>query len=156
MERYRHGEWEHAEQLLRQVLSRNFEVPGTHCHLARVLVLADRDREARVEVAAAWESRADGPPYTVQRVVYFQLLFALLEGEDPAPLLKLLRAELARPEAFMEWEIERMLEHLRPRLPPHAFELLHTIAEVINDRAAMPKLAAFPEWFRADEGISGE
>ena len=156
LECYRDGDLPHAEQLLRRVLASNFEVPATHCLLARVLLLLDRDADARLEVAAAWESRAEGPPYIVQRILYFQLLFALLDGEDPAPLLQQLRLELARPEAFAEWEIEPMLEHLKLRLHPHAFELLHTIAEVINDRAAMPKLEAFPEWPRRDEGTPNE
>ncbi len=146
LECYREGDFTHAEQLLRKVLERGFEVPGTHCHLARVLLLMGRDRDAGSEVAAGWEHRAEGSPYIPQRILYFQLLFALLDGADSGALLRELRRELARPEAFQEWDIERMLQHVKPRLAAHAFDFLHALAAAINDRAAMAKLEAFPEW----------
>ena len=59
LECYREGDYPHAEQLLRRVLKMDFELPGSHYHLARVPLLMDRDQEALPEVTLAWEHRAE-------------------------------------------------------------------------------------------------
>src|SRR2546428_9073182 len=50
-----------AERVLRGLLEEGFEIPSTHCHLARVLLLMDRAAEARQHVALAWNQISDAP-----------------------------------------------------------------------------------------------
>jgi hypothetical protein len=84
-----------------------------------------------------------------QRVLYFEILLAFLDGKPPDELLRSMATELARPEAYQEWDLERMLEHLRPCLSPEDHALLTGLSHVINDRKAMPELDTRPAWRRA-------
>jgi Flp pilus assembly protein TadD len=146
LECYREGEYWHADQLLRRVLEGHFEVGSTHCLLARVLLLMDRDNEARAEVEQACENRADWQPYTAQRVYFFQALFGLLDGIAPTETLQNLKKELLRPDAMQEWDLRRLLDHLKSRLTPEANELLEALSAAINDRAAMQYLEILSPW----------
>jgi hypothetical protein len=82
---------------------------------------------------------AEGPPYTLQRILYFETLFALLDGRPPDECLRSMAAELARPEGFQEWDLEKMLEHLHAHLSPENNALLTALSHVINDRKAVPE-----------------
>jgi tetratricopeptide (TPR) repeat protein len=143
---YQDGDYPHAEQLLRRVLEGHFEVPSTHCLLARVLLLLDRDQEAQAEVEKALENRADWQPYTGQRVYFFQAVFALLNGTAATEALRNLRTELLRPDAIEEWDLKRLLDHLQPRLTPEGYELLKALSAAINDRSAIQHLEILPAW----------
>ena len=44
----------------------------------------------------------------------------------------------------MEWDLKRLLDHLKPRLTPEAHELLEAFSAAINDRAAIKHLEALP------------
>jgi hypothetical protein len=84
--RNRKGDYPRAEQLLRFVLERHFEVASTHCHLARVLLPMDRDKEARSEAEEARANRADGS-LTSGSAFILQALFGLLGGIAPTEAL---------------------------------------------------------------------
>jgi hypothetical protein len=144
LESYQEGDYPRAEQLLRFILERRFEVPDTHCLLARVLLVADRDKEARDEVQKACENHADWQSYTAQRVYFLQTLFGLLDGITPTDALQNLKTELLRPGPAMEWNLRPLLDHLKPRLTPEACELLGALSAAINDRAAMQHLETSP------------
>jgi hypothetical protein len=146
LECYRCGDYARAERLYQRVLRAGFEVAGTHVLLARVFLVTDREREARTEVELAKQHLAEGEAYLTQRVRYLQVLFGLLDGHVPADALLALKQELARPDAFMEWDLKTLLEHLKPRLTVDAYELLEAIAAAINDRAAMDRLNTLPMW----------
>ncbi len=146
LECYRDGDYSRAEQLLRRVLEGHFEVPSTHCLLARVLLLMDRDNEAYSEVDKACGNQADWQPYTGQRVYFLQAVFALLNGTSPAEALQSLKKELMRPNAMQEWDLKLLLDHLKPRLMPEAHELLEALSAAMNDRAAMNHLETLPAW----------
>jgi hypothetical protein len=111
--------------------------------------MLDRFAEARDEAAHAREHLGDALPYTTHRVVYFEILFALLAGKPPDKSLLSMAAELAQPEAYMEWDLNKMLDHLRPRLSPEDYALLTALSHVINDRKTMSELEAQPAWRRA-------
>jgi tetratricopeptide (TPR) repeat protein len=153
---YRLGEYSEAELLLKRVIQNNFELSGNHCHLARVLILTGRDREAREEVAKAWEHHTEGPPYVVPRILLFQLLFATL-GQDQSTLidsqstfvLGQLKTALQNDAAFAEWAMQPVLDHLRSRLRTQDLELLTTLVAALNDRTKLPNLERFPEWREA-------
>ena len=121
-----------AERVLRGLLEEGFEIPSTHCHLARVLLLMDRAAEARQHVALAWNQISDAPPSIVPRIVFFQLLFALQDGsrteagddeQGPARQIGRLKTALQSENSHAEWNIQAMLDHLavtrraEPRAP---------------------------------------
>jgi len=143
---YQKGDYARTETLLRQVLARGFEIPGTNCHLARALILAGRDAEARESVAQAWAHRADAPPYVVPRILWFQTAFALLDGNPPGPLLARLKTALQKEGAIMEWTMDPVLAHLQPKLPAEAYALLTALVAALSYADKLPDLDEFPEW----------
>jgi hypothetical protein len=108
--------------------------------------MMDRDKEALAEVELAWKHRAEGQPYIPQRIHFLQALFSLLDGTSPMEALQNLKRELQRPDAVMEWDLRRLLDHLKPRFTPEASELLESLSAAINDRAAMKHLETLPAW----------
>jgi len=140
---FQERDYANAERILRSLITRNFEIPGTHVHLARVLLLQDRDEEARVEIEAAWERRDDGPLYTLQRILFLRVLIARLRGESATDHIRALRLELDRTTETMEWNVAGLLEHIRPRLADIDYELLMALVSAINDldaRARLPQV----------------
>jgi len=79
-------------------------------------------------------------------VAYFQILLGALKGQIPEEPVARIRGELARRDAFMEFDLRAMLEHVKPRVAPGDFEFLTALAEAINDRGKLPALQAFPQW----------
>jgi len=83
-----------AEELLRELLQERFEVPSTHCHLARVLLMTDRVEEAQREINQAWVTREEAPPYFVPRILFFQCAFALLDAANTNTVVGQIKAAL--------------------------------------------------------------
>ena len=50
----------------------------------------------------------------------------------------------------MEWDLKRLLDHLKPRLTAEAYELLEALSAAINDRAAIKHLETLPAWKAAN------
>jgi len=146
---YKQGNYVEAEELLRSLIAAGFEIAGTHCHRARVLLMTDRIDEARQEVARAWEHRAEAPAYVVPRILFFQLLFAMQEEANPSSIIGTLKSTLHAEDAQMEWTTQPLLEHFKPRFKPEAYALLEAIAAAINSRAAIAELDDFPLWREA-------
>ncbi|MCX6901629.1 MAG: hypothetical protein NT105_23360 [Verrucomicrobia bacterium] len=149
---YQNCKYAEAEKLLRPFIAEGYELAGTHCHLARVLLMMDREPEARQEVAQAWEHRNNSPSYVIPRILFFQVLFALLDeaktaaaappavspsaAKPPRPasadLLERLRDELVEKKSYAEWTLRPLLHHVRPRLNEEDFELICALAVEIN------------------------
>jgi Flp pilus assembly protein TadD len=140
LDSYRLGNHTLATVFLRRILEAGFELPGTHCHLARVLLLSDEIDTARHEIAQAWQHRADAPPYVLPRILFFQLLFAFLDHADSGTTLNRLKHALAQEGAHMEWMIQPVLEHLRPRLSPGDMALLQAVSAAIDSEKNMDLL----------------
>ena len=49
----------------------------------------------------------------------------------------------------MEWTIQTVIEHLKPRLPPSHRALLEAVSPAMGDKKNLEKLNAFPRWFDA-------
>jgi len=45
-----------------------------------------------------------------------------------------------RPDEAMEWDLRRLLDHLKPRLTSEAYEPIEMLSAAINDRAVMKQL----------------
>ena len=140
------GDYALAETLLQRVLQQGFELPSTHLHSARIAVLADRDADAREHVAEAWQHHAGAPPYVAPRLLFFDVLFALLDGADARPALGRLKHALAPDDAHMEWAMQPVLDHVRPRLADDLHALLTALVAALSNRTNLTALDAFQAW----------
>ncbi|MGA3372081.1 MAG: proteasome accessory factor PafA2 family protein [Terracidiphilus sp.] len=148
------GDFAGAETIIRGLLAEQFMMPSSLCHLARVLLMTGREAEAREQIAAAWAIHEDVSTYVVARMIFFQLVFAMLDGAELtgpeiAAVVARIRAALSEPAAHLDWTILPMLDHLRPRLGEANYTLLKVLAEALSDASALPNLDDFPVWRNA-------
>ena len=143
-----------AEALLRGLLQERFEVPSTHCHLARVLLLTYRNEEARQEIHHAWAARKEAPAYVVPRILFFQCVFKMLDTDDTAAIVGQIKAALRSPDAHLEWTIQPLVDHLQSRLGETNYQFLTALARALSGANAMPQLDEFPQWRNAAPATS--
>ncbi len=140
------GDFAGAEVLLRGLLEECFMLPSTRCHMARVLVMTDREPEARDQINQAWSIRDHADTYVVPRMLFFQLVFALLDETDTAGVIGLMRTALRGFGATLDWAIVPMLDHLRPRIGEENYEFLKVLAKVLSGSEQVLELEEFPQW----------
>jgi len=141
------GEYALAEELLERVLDADFEVPGTSCHLARVLILSGRLDEARSYVDRASTNSSDGcPSYVVTRILFLQLLFAYMDGNEPTPYLRRLKDHLSDSRAYNSWDIHEVTSKTQELIGPAHFPLVAALANAICDKDQLEILESFPAW----------
>ena len=145
-DRYEQGEYALAESLLRGCLDEGFEEPGTRCHLARTLMMADREVEARQEIRRAWEVRRDGPAYVLPRILWFQCLFALLDRADSSEYVRQFKEALHNPGAYMDWTMRPLLVHIRSRLGRRDFRFIRALAAAASSPHGVRRLARCAQW----------
>jgi WD40 repeat protein len=158
------GDFPGAEALLRGLLQEGYEAPGTHCHLARLLMMTDRDSEARQEIRQACYAWADGeekPGYVLLRILFFQCLFSMLDGVDISNAfgrIKSALSVLAAHSGFwpQPWTIKPMLDHLRLRLGETNHAFLKALLEAVIHGRAIPLLDEFPQWRDAAAPSDGD
>jgi tetratricopeptide (TPR) repeat protein len=152
------GDYFHTEEILRFLLAKGFEVPSTHCHLARVLILLNRETEAREEIVHAWESREKAQPYVLRRILFFQFLLALLDGRDGkdpekrkeiAQRITEIKAALQDESGHIDWTMQPVLDYLQPRLTPDAHTFLTVLLSVLCDRQHLHELDDFAVWWES-------
>lgn len=147
---YQQGDYIKAEKLLRQLLKQCFELPGIHCHLARVLVMQDRIGDAGKEIQLAWEHYDEAPAYVIAHILLFQIAFSLLDGTDPSPHLGRLKTALGAAGAFREWwNMTPVLEKLHESLSPDNYAFLTALVAALNTKENLSALDAFPVWREA-------
>ena len=160
---YRLGDYAQALALLRRVLEKGFEIPGTHCHVARVALMTDDLPGASEHAEQAWERRAEGPPYVTSRILWLELAVAMLNGDTSsvAPLLGRLKTALQAPGGIMEWTMDPVLAHLQPKLTGEDHALLTALVAAMISPDKLADLDRFPHGgmrrrkiFRAGVGSS--
>ena len=143
---YRARDYAAAEVLLRGLVQEGYEVASNRCHRARVLVLMDRDEDARQEIRLASDTLATAYSYVLPRVLFFQWMFSVLDGVENAAVVGEMREALLEPGANSEWTIQPMLDYLRPRLGESNFRFLKALARALSYPGATANLATFPQW----------
>ena len=152
LEAYLAGNYAEAERLLRSLADDNFELPDTHCHLARLLLIQNRLADAAVEIISAWVNRNDGAPYVQFRIFWLLLTLhyvapAAATGiADEQAIVGWLKMGLGHKAAHAEWAMEPVLAHLQPLLPDGQFQFLAALVAALSDRAKVSDLNRFPEW----------
>ncbi len=140
------GCYQEAEQLLRTCVAEGYELGSNRCHLARVLMLMNREEEARIEVELAWESRTGAASYVAPRILFFRLLFGMLDGSDLIDTIRELKSRLHHGGASSSWTIQPVVEHIGPRLCGDDYELLKSIASVLSESGRAPDLCENERW----------
>lgn len=156
LECYKRGDYAQAKELLELLLDTNFEVPGTLLHLVRLDLVTDDIQGARKHVAEAWEQRADAKPYVVSRILWCQLALAILEeftdtlSETNTLLIGRLKTALESDASHMEWDMDPVLTHLRPKLTAEHHALLTALVAALSDRANLSTMDQFLLWREAE------
>jgi hypothetical protein len=146
---YENGNYICAVELLRELLQGQFELPSTHCHLVRVLLMMDMQDEARLELNLAWETREEGPTYVLPRVLFLQCLFAMLDHVEIAGIVRQIREAFELPDAHLDWTVRPLIDHMRRHLSDADCQFLAALADAVSDRGSMPDLDEFPQWREA-------
>ena len=116
------------------MISMDFDLPGTYCHLARVQLMTGQEDEAGNSVARAWELKEKASGYVVPRIIYFQILLLMLDNQDFSFWIKKINEEIRKPYSTMEWHIQPLLEMLKPRLTQENHQILVTLAEFLQTK----------------------
>jgi proteasome accessory factor A len=140
------GDYAGAEALLRVLLEERFCLPSTNCHMARVLLMTNREAEAREQIDMGWAIHRNAPTYVVGRMLCFRIIFALFDEADISGLIEQIKATLQQPGADLDWTIRPMLDHLRPRFSDADFRFLDALAATLSNIRNMPQLEQFPQW----------
>ena len=146
---YEAGDYSRAEVLLHGLLQVGFEPPGTHLHLARLCLLTDHITEARDHVAQSWEKHKETAAYVVPRMLWFMIVFNLLDGTSPRPVLGQIKTALQNNDAYLEWNMRPVLDHLRPKLGESNYALLKALVAAMSDLDEIAVLDTFPAWCEA-------
>jgi tetratricopeptide (TPR) repeat protein len=140
------GQYTEAEAVYRRLVEKRFELGSIHCHLARVFLMTNREAEARQEVDRAWAVRHTSPAYLLVRIQFLRTLLEMLAGRDcKASLVEIQRA-LSEPGAHLDWTMQPVLGHLRPRIGPEQFELLTVMIAAAYQKSKLSELQVAPLW----------
>jgi hypothetical protein len=121
-----------AEALLEELIAEGFELPGTHCHLARTCLVTGRFADARRHAEAAWHTREQAPTYILGRTLWFLTLFSLMDGAGGRPWIGRLKALGPSGAAVLDWTMAPVLEALRPQLSPEVHGLMSALARALS------------------------
>jgi hypothetical protein len=121
--------------------------------------MTDQRKEACEHVSKAWADRADAKPYLVARLLWFQLALGMLEesghgaeaGEQQtANALGMLKTALHIEGAHMEWTMDPVLDHLKPRLTASDHAILTAMVAAMGNSEKLAELDQFPAWRDAE------
>lgn len=140
-----------AEQLLQTLLAEEFELPSTHCHLARLYLKTWNLERVRQHVAQAWELRAEAPGYVVARTLWLQILVANLDSRDPQPWIDRLKAHLGGSSHQCLWSMEPVLDDLAEWLELPALAMMLSLYRVVSGTDELSALEKYDWWTGAGQ-----
>jgi tetratricopeptide (TPR) repeat protein len=140
------GQYAEAEEIYGRLLQKRFSAASTHCHLARIFLMTDREVEARKAVDQAWTLRGESPAYVLGRILFLRTLLAMLAGEDWKLNLVELKSAIANRDVHMDWTMQPVLDHLKPRVGDELHMMLTAIVAAIGSRSKTEALYSNPNW----------
>ncbi|MBN2702766.1 MAG: hypothetical protein JXR23_01010, partial [Pontiellaceae bacterium] len=141
-----------AKAIYEELLYIDFEIPGTHCHLARIDLLTDNDASAASHADQAWSHRKTAPAYVLPRILWLKLAAGLLaesKNVNVGYILGQLKTTLQDEGAFMEWTMQPVLDHIKPRLSNHDHDLLSALIDAFRSPDNLLNLDRFTAWENA-------
>jgi tetratricopeptide (TPR) repeat protein len=146
LEMFLAGQYAEAESIYRRILELDFEPASNRCHLARVFLMTGREVEARQFVEEAEKSQRDAADYVSGRIQFLRVLLHTLAQEEWRGELAKLKPLVEDAGTHLEWTMQPVLDHLRPRLGNEMHTLLRLILDVLSDTVKVEKLDADPTW----------
>jgi tetratricopeptide (TPR) repeat protein len=146
IEYYKLGVYNKAELIFNRLLKEGFELTSIHSHLARICLMTDRLSEVKEHINESWKNYKDAKPYIICRIIWFQITFGLLECKPIQKYLGQLKSVLQKDDASMEWTMEPVLDHLKPKLKEEDHALLTALVAALSDKQKITVLNNFPEW----------
>ncbi len=146
------GRYEEAKAIYEGLISANFEIPGTHCHLALIDLLTDNDASAAAHADQAWSHRNTALAYVLPRILWLKLTSGLLAENtnvNEGLILGQLKTALQDEGAFMEWTMLPVLDHIKPRLSKPDHDLLSALIDSFRSPDKLPDLDRFAIWENA-------
>ena len=150
---YETGEYDRAEKILRSLIEKRFEVAGTYCHLARLLIIGDKPQKALEAVERAWEVRSGAPWYVVARILWLRLalLNVSLDGSPTeararGEVVGYLKTVMDKEGPRMEWKMGPVLEALRRTLPGEEVDFLGALVRAMSGEMEVSGLDGYPDW----------
>ncbi len=119
--------YDDAEKAYHFLVTHEYELPSTYCHLARLYYTNGRETEALEAVDHAWLYREQAPDYVLARIHFLKALGALLNGQTGHPELCELAKVLNTGCETMEWTMQPVLDQVKIRLPPAYNDLLELL-----------------------------
>jgi tetratricopeptide (TPR) repeat protein len=144
------GEYVKANELLNRLLQTGFEVLSTRLHLARICLLTNNIADAKQHVAEALAYRTKATPYVIARILWMQVLIALLDNADATYILGQLKSVLQSDGVHMEWTMQPVLDHLQSRLSAADHALLTALVAALSDKEKVADLDQFAMWRKAE------
>jgi hypothetical protein len=143
---YKIGDYDFAEELLLRVLSEHYEIPGTHCHLARIYILTDKIMKAQDNIVEAQKYLSEAPQYVIARILWFKVLFGFLNSFPAEEYVSQLKMVLQNDSAFKEWDMKPVLMHLKPQLKENQYALLSVLVAALCSKKNLSQLENLKEW----------
>jgi hypothetical protein len=134
------------EEIYTYLLINNFEVAGTHSHLARLHALTGQVAESQKHLQLAWEKRDFAKKFVPPRILFLQILFAMVEGDNTAGYIRAIVKALAVSGSTEEWTIEPVIDKYKEVLPPGDLEFVNRLSEVLSGRESVETMNGLPGW----------
>jgi len=127
-------------------LVRGYEVPSTYCHLIRILLLANREEEAHISLNQALAHIDDAKDYVICRLLWFQILFAILESSSLNSYITKIKIALQNEMSCSEWTMKPLLDQIKPKITESQHAFLSALIDGLSAKENLEKMNDFPEW----------
>jgi tetratricopeptide (TPR) repeat protein len=164
---YQSGNYKDARKLLEELLNVNFEAISIRIHLARLALITDDLEEAAQQTLEVWELRKEAKSYVIARILWFKLCLEFLNTttkqnkgvfgkikslykkevmNETSIILSQLKTVLQKDDAFMNWTMQPVLDHIKPQITEQQHTLLSALVTAMSNKINMEKLNEFEEW----------
>jgi tetratricopeptide (TPR) repeat protein len=143
-----------AENIYRYLLEQGFEAASTHCHIARVCLLTEREIEAAEEADRASDIKYESPAYVRPRILFIRMLCAILSGKQVDTYLQQINSALSEPGCFVVWTMQPVIDHFKFRFSPEQYVLLTALVEATGDPQRFRKLNEILIWRKSTGNVS--
>jgi len=128
-----HHKYEDAEKIYQLFLENHFELAGTACHLTRLYLLMGKEANARYYSEETFNHQKDAQPYVLVRILFFKILFELMDGKDTSILLQQINKLLESNDSRLLWTIQPVVDTVKNRLSSEDVKILESIITHINN-----------------------
>jgi tetratricopeptide (TPR) repeat protein len=146
---YKVGHYKEAKLLLEELLQNNFEVLSTRMHLARIALITDDLKDAKKHTGEAWNMRKEAPAYVLPRILWCRLCLTFINKPNSKladNIIGQLKTVLQNKDALVEWTMQPVLDHLKPKLSESQHAFLSALVDAMSFQDNVGKLDEFPEW----------